>query len=133
MSSSFKVSVTNYLGHDHEDYLSKIYAFALSNPTQYFEMRAKVVKIVKRDAIGALYDTFYNVLTEGKSGTTDLFVISGTAQQPKYPEQKVNDFCLSASATLDEILNDLCDIVIPNKMNEIMGDKLNKAGKSTLL
>ena len=67
------------------------------------------------------------VLTKGTiSKGTVLFTGNAVGFEPKYPEQKVNDFCLSAAATLDEILNDLCNIIIPDKMNEIMGDKIGK-------
>ena len=34
MSSTFKVDPNNFLGHNHQDYLSKMYALALSNPTE---------------------------------------------------------------------------------------------------
>jgi len=125
MSSSFKVDPNNFLGHNYQDFLSKMYALALSNPTAYFELRRSIIEKVKRASISNLYDQFYKVLTEGKlSDNTNLFIGPANGYVPKYPEQKVNDFCLSAAATLDEILNDLCNIIIPDKMNEIMGDKI---------
>lgn len=125
--SSFKVDPNNFLGHNYEDFLSKMYALALSNPTAYFELRRSIIDKVKRASISKLYDQFYSVLTDGKlvEGQA-LFIGAASGYVPKYPEQKVNDFCLSAAATLDEILNDLCNIIIPDKMNEIMGDKIGK-------
>jgi len=125
MSSSFKVDPNNFLGHNYQDFLSKMYALALSNPTEYFKLRRTIIDKVKRDSITLLYDQFYEVLTAGTiSKGTILFTGKAKGFTPKYPEQKVNDFCLSAAATLDEILNDLCNIIIPDKMNEIMGDKI---------
>ena len=128
MSSTFKVDPNNFLGHNHQDYLSKMYALALSNPTEYFELRRTIIEKVKRASITNLYDQFYEILTAGTilKGKTVLFTGSAVGFEPKYPEQKVNDFCLSAAATLDEILNDLCNIIIPDKMNEIMGDKIGR-------
>ena len=123
--SSFKVDPNNFLGHNYEDFLSQMYALALSKPNDYFELRRRIIEKVKRDAIGKLYDNFYSVLTEGTSGGASLFATQGSIK-PKYPEQKVNDFCLSAAATLDEILNDLVNIIIPDKVNEILGDKIGK-------
>jgi hypothetical protein len=124
-NSSFKVDPNNFLGHNYQDFLSQMYALALSKPNEYFELRRKIVEKVKREAIGNLYNNFYTVLTEGKSGGVSLFINHGNLQ-PKYPEQEVNDFCLSAAATLDEILNDLVNKIVPDKVNEILGDKIGR-------
>ena len=124
--SPFKVSPNNFLGHDYEDFLSKMYALALSKPNDYFLLRAEVVQKVKRAAVGKLYDTFFNALTEGNDERGNTLFPGLNSIKPKYPEQKVNDFCLSAAATLDEILNDLVNIIMPDKINEILGDKIGK-------
>ena len=44
-ASSFKVDPNNYLGHNYQDFLSQIYALALSKPNDYFELRRKIVEI----------------------------------------------------------------------------------------
>ena len=65
MSSSFKVDPNNFLGHSYQDFLSKMYALALSNPTEYFKLRRTIIDKVRRDSITLLYDQFYEVLTKG--------------------------------------------------------------------
>jgi hypothetical protein len=133
LPSSFRVDPNNYLSHNYEDYLSEIYAVALSQPTKYFEMRKNVVKAVKRDAIKSLYNTFFEVLTTGRSGGTVLLRNSlDNPIEPRYPEQDVNEVCLSAAATLDKICEDVVNIILPRNINDILSDKLSKQGKSTI-
>jgi hypothetical protein len=123
---NFRVDPNNYLGHQYESYLSKMYTLALSRPTDYLALRETVREKVKRAAVETIYKEYYSILTQGKlaSGAS---VYGSTQYTPAYPQQKVNDFCLSAAASLNEILDDLCEIIIPDKMNEIMGDKIGKA------
>jgi hypothetical protein len=117
------VDPLNYLGHSHDAYLAKMYTLALSKPTEYLHLRETVKEKVKRAAVTAIYSEYYSILTKGKlaNGTS----IYGSVQyEPNYPQQKVNDFCIGAADTLNAILDDLCEIVIPDKMNQIMGDKI---------
>jgi hypothetical protein len=131
--STFKVDPNDFLAHCYQDYLSEVYALALSKPTDYFTIRKNVVKAVKRDAIKGLYDTFFEVLTKGKvNGDTLIKNSNGEAIEPKYPEQDVNEVCLSAAATLDKICEDVVNIILPRNINDILSDKLSKQGKSTI-
>ena len=122
---NFKVDPNNYLGHQYESYLSKMYTLALSKPTEYLALRETVREKVKRAAVETIYKEYYSILTKGElANQTSIY--GSVRYTPAYPQQKVNDFCLSAAASLNEILDDLCEIIIPDKMNEIMGDKIGK-------
>ena len=123
---NFKVDPNNYLGHQYESYLSKMYTLALSKPTEYLALRETVREKVKRAAVETIYKEYYSILTKGEL-VNQTSIYGSVRYTPAYPQQKVNDFCLSAAASLNEILDDLCEIIIPDKMNEIMGDKIGKA------
>jgi hypothetical protein len=103
-----------------------MYTLALSRPTEYLALRETVREKVKRAAVETIYKEYYSILTKGElSGGKSIY--GSVRYTPAYPQQKVNDFCLSAAASLNEILDDLCEKIIPDKMNEIMGDKIGKA------
>jgi len=123
---NFKVDPNNYLGHQYESYLSKMYTLALSRPTEYLALRETVREKVKRAAVETIYKEYYSILTKGEL-VNQTSIYGSVRYTPAYPQQKVNDFCLSAAASLNEILDDLCEKIIPDKMNEIMGDKIGKA------
>jgi hypothetical protein len=122
-AENFKVDPLNYLGHNYDAYLAKMYTLALSKPTEYLQLRETVKEKVKRTAVTAIYSEYYSILTKGQtsSGTS----IYGTVQYtPDYPQQEVNDFCIGAAQSLNKILDELCEIIIPDSMNKIMGDKI---------
>ena len=111
-----KVAVNNYLGNDYNQFKNDLYRLALTNPERYFDLRKNLLKKVEYDAIGGLYDSFYNALIYGKAmDGTPLFPIgaasggilgsgSGANVPPSYPEQKTNQFCLDAASTFFTLL-----------------------------
>ena len=113
------VNTSDFLGFKHQTYLSNLYNFAITKPTQYNSMRTKALEKIKFEAIGAVYDNFFNVLSKGISGTTatgltQVIFIDTTAAEPSYPAQKVSELSLKAAQTLEQLLNEVCDIVLPD-------------------
>jgi hypothetical protein len=127
-TTNFRVNAPQYLGHQYQEFCNDLYALAISEPDKYFTMRKNVLKKVKQDAIGAIYDTFYNLLVEGRVGTSNVFV---NDMQPQYPEQKVSEIALSAANTLDNILNKVIELVLPIDYRDIalkrIGERANPA------
>ena len=132
-TTNYRVDPNNFLGHDYEDYLGQMYTLAITKPTEYQALRQHVIRTVRRDVIGNLYNQFFNALSKGKTlNGKELFNGTAADYQPKYPEHKINDFCLSASEDVDAILKKLIDLLIPTQMNEVLGDKLQKIGTASL-
>jgi hypothetical protein len=131
----------NYLGNSYNDYREQIFSLALADPKVYFSQKRKITQDPKRDAIQNLYETISKALLEGKTRTGNSIYnatnnnagIDFGTLKPDYPKQKVNQLCLDASATLDSILNEVVDIIMPDKFNEVLETKLNKVGKGTLV
>ena len=121
---NFKVDPSNYLGHNYDAYLAKMYTLALSKPTEYLKIRETVKERVKKAAVTSIYTEYYSILTNGKTSNNVSIYGPDYNFKPDYPQQEVNDFCLGAAKSLNEILNKLCDIIIPDNMNKIMGDKI---------
>ena len=140
-----KVAVNNYLGNDYNQFKNDLYRLALTNPERYFEIRKNLLKKIEYDAIGGLYDSFYNALIYGKAmDGTALFPIgqtsggllsSGTSVNvaPSYPEQLCNKFCLDSAATLQEIVNDLVEMLMPIDYNTLMNKRLGQIGNAKTL
>ena len=45
----FEIDPTNYFGGDYEDHISKCTSLALSNPVNFNDARASIIRILKRD------------------------------------------------------------------------------------
>ena len=140
-----KVDVNNYLGNQYNQFKNDLYRLALTNPERYFDLRKNLLKKVEYDAIGGLYDSFYNALIYGKAmDGTPLFPIgapsggilgsgAGANVPPSYPEQKTNQFCLDAASTLQEIVNDLVEMLMPIDYNTLMNKRLGQLGNAKTL
>lgn len=134
MSDNFKVDVNNYLGNQYNTFKTELYRIALTNPELYFRIRKNLLEKVSYGAIGKLYDTFFQALSNGvDSNGQPLFVIDGKNVPPSYPNQKINQFCLDASVTLNEIIEELVEILMPVDFNTLMNKKLASVGNAKTL
>jgi len=122
--TNFKLNVKNYLGLENQAFRNKMMQIALTNPTAFYKLRDKTLETVIDNMVSQLYDHMYNLLTTG----TDLngaSVITGTNIQtlvpgwndaqfrPAIPAQKVSEFALKASKTLEEIVREAVDLILP--------------------
>lgn len=134
-TNQFQLNTNDVLGFDYEMYVSSIRALALSKPDEYFKLRRDVLQKVKKDAVGNLYKTFFNVLSLGqdidgraigKLGSNDEF-------RPCYPSQKINDFAISVASDLADHINRCIDIILPDDFEKIASNKLNLKGRASVI
>ena len=134
MSDNFKVDVNNSLGNQYNTFKTELYRIALTNPELYFKIRKNLLEKISYGAIGKLYDTFFQALSNGvDSDGRPLFVIDGKNVPPSYPNQKINQFSLDASVTLNEIIEELVEILMPIDFNTLMNKKLASVGNAKTL
>ena len=108
---------------------------ALVNPSDYFQLREFVLKSVKEQAI-KIYDTLYYVLSEGKltataapgSAATDGATAARRAAQfvPKYPKQKITEIALQGAKTMDSIIDDVIEIILPIDYQQLAQSRLTR-------
>ena len=90
-----------------------------------------------------IYNVYYKLLTAGKDGN-DQHILAGTARGevlpatvdmfvPKYPKQKVNEFALGASETIDKIAEDAIEILLPRGYEDIAKERSSTKGKGTMI
>lgn len=133
-SQNFKVDTSNFLGLKYNEYRNKMYALAISKPSDFFALREKVLDEVKTKAIGNLYETIYNVLSDGKVTTTQITTASGVSlPSPSYPKQKINEISLSAAETLDRILDEVINIILPLDYKSLASARLTQKGEAGLM
>lgn len=134
MSDNFKVDVNNYLGNQYNTFKTELYRVALTQPELYFKLRKNLLERVSYGAIGKLYDTFFQALSNGvDSDGRPLFVIDGKNIPPSFPNQKINQFSLDASVTLNEIIEELVEILMPIDFNQLMNKRLASVGNAKTL
>lgn len=129
----FAVTPSNYLGFEYEEYKNDLYSLALSKPSEYFKLRKAVVKSVKTDAVGDIYDTFTKILSEGKSNNgADIIIENGNTHRPKFPAQEISKIALKAARTLDDILEDVIDIILPSDFKQLANQRAVKQSNENI-
>ena len=123
-----EVDVLNHFGTNHDAYKSELYKFALTKPSEYFDLRKKVLNSVKNDAIKNLYKTIYNLMLSGKDIAGNPVIIAADKLEPQVPVNKINNFALSAVATMTEIVDDMIEMLLPLEINNILTAKFTNTG-----
>lgn len=131
------IDPSQYLGLEYNTWKNNAFAYALSNPTAYFKLKSDVESKLKKAMVKQIYNIIYGALNDGKDTKGDsLFSTTGAAalngQKPQYPLQKIQKLSLDASATMEEEMNKILNILFPSDFNEIFAAKLNKEGKQSL-
>ena len=129
MASTFKIDPKNYLSINWSRYRSDIYALALAKPSVYSKIRQDVLDKVKNDATDKLYTTLFDVLNEGKVNGVPLIKDGNTNYTPNYPEQKINEYCLSACRTMESIVHEAIGILLRIDINKIIQSRYADIGK----
>ena len=137
---NFRIDTSNYLGIEHSNFKNKLMEIALVNPSDYFQLREYVLKSVKEQAIKTFYDTLYYVLSEGKltataapgSAATDGTTAARRAAQfvPKYPKQKITEIALQGAKTMDSIIDDVIEIILPIDYQQLAQSRLTRKGEA---
>ena len=131
MAQNFQVDTSDYLGFQYEEYLNELMAIAMSSPKLYYSMRADTLKELKQVVVKTVYDTYYELLTKGTvNRKAPLVDTEGNPLVPHYPQQKASQFALSASKTINEILNSALDIILPANHLEVAKMKLTQKGEA---
>ena len=133
-TTNFKINPANVLGLEYQEYVCTVRALALSKPADYFELRAKVLRSVKRDAISNMYNTLFNLLSGGVDLEGRPIGKLGTSGfKPMYPGPKINDFSIQVASDLADHLNRCIDIILPEDFEQIAERKLNLKGRSNVI
>ena len=130
-ATNFRVDTNDILGFNYESYISTVRATALSDPKTYFALRKTVMEKVRRDAVGSIYTTFFNVLTSGTDVNDDP--ISGFDYQPCYPSDKVSLFAQKAAKHMTQFCNECVDIILPDDFEKLAERKLNIKGQANTI
>ena len=140
MAMNFQINPTDYLGHDHEVFRTKLMELALSEPKKYFELRRDVLTAVKKQAVDDAYKIYYHLLTAGrqKDAATDVLQGKGSNAyidggfKPSMPMQKVNEFALKAAKTIDAISEECIEMLLPQDYRQIAENRTVQKTASNL-
>ena len=129
----FGVDTDNYLGFEYESYKRQQYAAALTKYSDYAKVREDVIKSVQRDAVGNMYKTISAILIGGKDlAGKQIVYINGNPASPNFPAQDVSKIALAASETLNDILLEVVEKIMPSDHLELAYKRMKQTNKEMI-
>lgn len=130
----FRMNANDYLSNYYNDHKSKMVALALSNPTLFYDTKAKVIENLKRDLVDKFYDTIFDVLSKGTVNGKQVYssLLSLDKYPIRYPAHLINEEALSFASSIDHMLSHIVDIIMPENIDKIVTNKLAQAGDRSI-
>jgi len=140
--SDFKVDTSNYLGLSNAKFKNELLRLALTKPEDYFKLRADVLEKITERIVKNMFETFYNVMTDGTvddgAGTpvaASAVKDAGGANnvfKPNMAYQDVSKFALSASETLQGICEECVEKLLPLNYRDLAESRMARKGDAKL-
>ena len=127
---NFRVEPNNILGVDFQQFRNKIIQLGLADPKAYYKLRGSALKEILIDTNKKTYDLVYNLLTIGVVGNTSVFVFPNETDgtPPNYPKNKASNEAMSVCESMNDILQDLFDTLMPPVGDKMADSKLHSLG-----
>ena len=101
----------------------------MATPSVYFTLRKEVLRQVKNDTVSEMYLTFYNLLSKGLDKDCNNIGTTTQLEPPCYPQQLVSKFALKAAATMEKIIDEALDIILPIDMKQLATKRIEDQSK----
>jgi len=102
---NFNLDTSDYLGIKYDEYINHMRSMSISEPTKYTGIRNEVIRKLKQDLLKQTFESYYTLLTTGAG--------YGLPLPPSYPKQEASNFALGATKTINKILDEVLEIVLP--------------------
>ena len=116
--SKFYINIKNELGLDYKRVRGDLLALSLSKPSNYYDLRTKVISNVTEEMVQRIYTMFWELLRNGKIGATQVTYnnILGTDTMfiPQLPEHLINQFATKAARTIEDICEEAVSLILPD-------------------
>ena len=134
MPNDFSIDTGDYLGIKYQSFKDDLLSLALAQPSEYFKLRKQVLKKVKQDALEQVFNLYYNLLTKGRNFDDSAPITAEFEDifKPNYPKQLTAQFALGASKTIDKIVEDAIEILLPKDYKSLAQDRFVKKAEGNL-
>ena len=113
IDDKFFVDPSNFQGHQYSQYKNFLMSVALTKPSEYYELQSKVIEQLNVQIAKTIYKHLFLLLTKGKLPDGNPMKIDGKPINPAFPSQAAADFCIDAANTIDKIIRDATEVILP--------------------
>jgi hypothetical protein len=115
--SKFFININNEIGLNYKRVRGALLALSLSKPSNYYDLRTKIVDKITETSVREIYYRFFNIL---RNGVIDRDQISyttldgrPTAFVPQLPEHLINEFATKCARTIEEMCEECVNLILP--------------------
>ena len=113
IDDKFFVDPSNFQGHQYSQYKNYLMSTALTTPSLYYELQSNVIEQLNVQIAKLIYKQLFLLLTKGILPDGKKMKIDGKDLNPAFPSQAAADFCIDAANTIDKIIRDATEVILP--------------------
>jgi hypothetical protein len=124
-ADNYRLDPNRFLGNKYSSYKQRVLAYSVSDPSGFLKLRENVINAIKTETVHQFYSNIFTLLSEGKtcdaygnatgSSIVELPGVSEENRAVSYPSQEINKLALSIASTVDEFLDKICNIILPDE------------------
>ena len=115
--SKFFIDINNEIGLNYKRVRGALLALSLSKPSNYYDLRTKIVDKITETSVREIYLNFFNILRNGIVGgdqvTYDDLNGRPKAFVPQLPEHLINEFATKCARTIEEMCEECINLILP--------------------
>ena len=129
IDDKFFVDPANFQGHQYNQYKNILMSKAMTTPSEYYDLQTKVIDQLNVQIAKTIYKQLFLLLTKGKLPDNSQLKIGSTNLNPAFPSQTAADFCIDAANTIDKIISDAVEVILPASHLDIARMQIEKKSK----
>ena len=129
IDDKFFVDPSNFQGHQYSQYKNILMSKAMTTPSEYYDLQTKVIEQLNVQIAKTIYKQLFLLLTKGILPDGKPLTIGNTKLNPAFPSQSAADFCIDAANTIDKIIRDATEVILPASHLDIARMQIEKKSK----
>ena len=113
IDDKFFVDPSNFQGHQYSQYKNYLMSTALTTPSEYYKLQSNVIEQLNVQIAKSIYKQLFLLLTKGVLPDNSKMKLNGVELNPAFPSQAAADFCIDAANTIDKIIRDATEVILP--------------------
>ena len=102
---------------------------AMTTPSEYYDLQTKVIEQLNIQIAKTTHKQLFLLLTKGNQPDGSQLTIGGASLNPAFPSQSAADFCIDAANTIDKIIRDATEVILPASHLDIARMQIEKKSK----
>ena len=133
IDDKFFVDPSNFQGHQYSQYKNLLMSTALTTPSAYYALQSDVIEQLNVQIAKSIYKQLFLLLTQGKLPDGKKMRINNVELNPAFPSQAAADFCIDAANTIDKIIRDATEVILPASHLDVAKMQMESKSKTNTI